>query len=182
MKWRAADYAFITALLCVSGTYIQFVFLPASRALGSRVERLRSTQAKILKSDDYARGLDDLERYLVEFGDAIAELDRLVPERLDGDGRLREISRVAKECGLVARSIRPDAATLRGAVTAHPLTIHVTGRYEQVLRFLFAAESLARHTRVTLVTIEQDGDLPGALKAKIELTSYSVERMEAGTS
>ncbi len=175
MKWRAADSVFTGVLLGASWLYIQFVFLPKSAGLSDRLERLRTTQAQILKSDDYARGLEDLERCLDEFGEAIAELDRLVPDRLDGDLRLREISGVARECGLVARSIRPDAPVPKGAVVAHPLTVHVSGQYEQILRFLFAAESLARHTRVTLVTVEQE-DADGNLRAKVELTSYSVER------
>lgn len=174
MKARLADYVFVSLLATAGLLYLQLVHLPSLKELKAQGRLLATTRAEILKSEDFIRGLDDLERYLREFEQAIADLDRLVPQRLDADDRLREISSLVLDCGLRADSIRPDAPHARGAVTSHPLSIKVSGSYAAVSRFLAAAESLPRHSRVTELTLQHSLEQKGALGAEIELTSYSV--------
>ncbi|MBI4880907.1 MAG: type 4a pilus biogenesis protein PilO, partial [Planctomycetes bacterium] len=180
MRSRTTDYAFVGALALAGVLYLQLVHRPAVRGVDAKSRRLMSTQAEICKSDDFTRGLDDLERYLQEFEQALADLDRLVPGHIDSDDRVREITGVASRCGLSPTSIRPDQPVPRGSVMVHPLTVKVCGGYEQIVRFLFEAESLPRHTRVTQLTIEREPEAPARLLAEIELTSHSVARDAAG--
>jgi len=174
MRGRTADIAFVAALVVIGGVYFQAIYRPAARSVRSQSLRLLTTRAEIVKSDDFTSGLEDLERYLREFQEAIADLDRLVPSHIDGDDRLREINGVVQACGLKSRSIRPDPAVPFGPVTAHPLTITVSGTYEQILGFLFQAEALPRLTRATQVSVEHDLEQSHALRAQIELTTFSV--------
>ncbi|MFG0318159.1 MAG: type 4a pilus biogenesis protein PilO [Planctomycetota bacterium JB042] len=177
---RASDLAYVAGLVLAGLTYVQLFYRPAAAEVESQSRRLRTTRAEICKSDDFTRGLDDLERYLSEFRDALAELDRLVPTSVDGDARLREIDAVVGACGLRSRSIRPDPAQPQGPVTAHPLTITVSGSYEQIVRFLFEVESLPRHTRATRITLEPELERDAPLRAQVELTSYSVASESGG--
>lgn len=174
MKGRVSDYVFL-ALLALSGIlYLQLLYRPAVSEMEKLGRRVRTSHAEILKSEDFTRGLEDLELYLEEFETAINELDRLVPRRFDTDDRLREISSVVKGCGLRADSIRPDQPVPTGAITAHPLSVRVSGSFEQIGLFLHQAESLPRHTRVTNFSVEHSSERHGELAAEIELTSYSV--------
>ncbi|MFH0945825.1 MAG: type 4a pilus biogenesis protein PilO [Planctomycetota bacterium] len=180
MRSRCSDYVFVGVLAVAGVLFLQFLYRPAVAEVEGKGRRLRTTQAEILKSEDFTRGLDDLERYLEEFQVAISDLDRLVPRRLDTDDRLREISSVISGCGLLADSIRPDPPLPKGSLTIHPLTVKVVGDYAQIVRFLFQAESLPRHTRVTQLAVEHSLGRPGVLGAEIELTSYSVGSVDEG--
>lgn len=180
MRSRVSDYVFLGALAVAGVLFLQLIYRPAVELVEGKGRRLRTTQAEILKSEDFTRGLDDLERYLEEFQVAIADLDRLVPRRLDNDDRLREISSVISGCGLLADSIRPDPPVPIGSLTTHPLTVKVVGEYAQIVQFLFEAESLPRHTRVTQLAVEHSLGRPGVLGAEIELTSYSVGSVGEG--
>ncbi len=180
MRSRTTDYLFVGALAIAGVFFLQFVHRPAVRGVESKSRRLMATEAEICKSDDFTRGLDDLERYLQEFEQALADLDRLVPGHIDSDERVREITGVASRCGLAATSIRPDQPVPRGSVMVHPLTVKVCGGYEQIVRFLFEVESLPRHTRVTQLTIQREEETPGRLRAEIQLTSHSAAREETG--
>ena len=174
MRSRASDYLFLGGLAVAGLVFLQVFYRPAVEQAENKGRRLRTTQAEILKSEDFTRGLKDLEQYLEEFKLAINDLDRLVPRRIDNDDRLREVSSVIRSCGLRADSIRPEAPAPKGPLTIHPLTVRVAGSYEQIVRFLFAAESLPRHTRVTHLSVEHSLDRRGDLGAEIELTSFSV--------
>lgn len=174
IRGRAADVLYVVVLAAAGLLYMQLAYRPAKGDVDSKSRRLRTTRAEICKSDDFTRGLDDLERYLREFKEAIAQLDRLVPASIDGDARLREIDEVVRRCGLRSRSIRPDPPVPHGPVTAHPLTITVSGTYEQIVRFVFEVESLPRHTRATRISVEHELERDADLRAQIELTSFSV--------
>jgi Tfp pilus assembly protein PilO len=180
MRSRVSDYVFVGALAIAGLLFLQCFYRPAVLEVEDRGRRLRTTRAEILKSEDFIRGLQDLEQYLDEFKLAIADLDRLVPRRIDNDDRLREVSSVIRTCGLRADSIRPEAPAPTGPLTIHPLIVKVVGSYEQIVRFLFEAESLPRHTRITRLSIEHAPGRGAELAAEIVLTSFSVGETGGG--
>jgi Tfp pilus assembly protein PilO len=174
MTRRTTDMLFLGGLVVLSAAFLQFVFRPALAAESALRTELMATRASISRADDFTRGLEDLERYLREFENALAALDELVPRRIDADERVREVSGVVTACGLAANSIRPDPGKPKGPIVQHPLTVKVTGDYASVLRFVSAVESLPRHTRATRLTLENDAGAPGPLRVEVELTAFSV--------
>lgn len=182
MRGRASDYIFLGGMFLVGLVFFKVFYQPAMKEVDMSSIRLRSTMAEISKSEDFTRGLEDLQKYLDEYEGAIADLDRLVPGRINRDARLREINDMVTSCDLRSRSIRPDPSVDLGNVTAHPLTIVISGSYEKIVRFLFEAESLPRYTRVTRMTVEPHREQAGMLVAEIELTSYSIVSVRGETS
>lgn len=180
---RLLDYGFVAALGAVGALHLRFIHRPAVREVAELGHRLNETRAEICRSEDFTRGLADLERYLKDFEDSLGELDRLVPEHGDGDDRVREIAAVVGRFGLSANSIRPDPAEPSGTVSAHPLTVKLSGGFAQLLAFLFEVERLPRHTRVTRLSLRSEVDrrgTGGTVAGEVELTAYSVAAETGG--
>lgn len=181
MRTRPIDLAFGAALTLLGAAHFLLVYRPSVRRADSLAAEIQSINAEICRSEDFTRGLEDLERYLSDFEESLAALDRLVPEKFDSDERIRDVDRLARTLGLRTRSIRPDPPRREGSVTLHPMSLAVAGSFADVLRFVQAAESLPQLTRATSITIEPERG-GRALEAKLELTSFSLappeERIE----
>lgn len=173
MNRRVFDVAVAAFSLVAGFAYFQWVWKPIREDRREIAERIRRTMADIAKSEQYTRGKEELQRYLEEFEDALAQLDRLVPTHTDVHERVREGSALVQQCGLRDDAIIPKEPLENGAVTAHPVTFTLTGDYSGLMRFLFEAEALERYTRVTRLQVKP-GEREGELQIEVDLTSYTM--------
>ncbi|MBL8765741.1 MAG: type 4a pilus biogenesis protein PilO [Planctomycetes bacterium] len=182
MKLRPTDALTLGVILVGAVAWGVLGVRPIAERIASLERERDATRLSIARGDDFVRGLDDLQTYLTEFEQALADLDRLVPERVDATARLNEINAVAMRCGLRPSMVRPDQPQPRGAIIAHPITVRVSGDYEHLLRFIFDVESLPRHTRVTRLDVEAEPLGAGSVLAQLELTAYSIDSAAGGGS
>ncbi len=185
---RITDWLFATAVAGAGIAFFLAIYRPQLRSIDAIQRRIVNTRGEISRSESFMRGLEDLERYLRDFQESLAGLDRLVPAKTDADERFREIIAVADRCGLHDTNVRPDPALPFGSVVVHPLVVKVTGTFGEVQKFLFESEALQRHTRVTRFLVQhQEPATPGApqtaaVNAEIEITSYSIVAEGGGAS
>jgi Tfp pilus assembly protein PilO len=180
MKLRTTDALVFCAILVGAVAWGVLGVRPIAQRIAALERERDTTRLSIARGDDFVRGLDDLQTYLADFEQALADLDRLVPAQVDATARLNEINAVAMRCGLKPSMVRPDQPLPRGAIIAHPITVRVAGDYEHLLRFIFDVESLPRHTRVTRLDVAAEPTRSGVVDAQLELTAYSIDTTAGG--
>lgn len=180
MRLRPTDAVIFGVILAGAVAWGVFGVRPIAQRIATLERERDATRLSIARGDDFVRGLDDLQTYLSDFEQALADLDRLVPAQVDATARLNEINAVAMRCGLKPSMVRPDQPLPRGAIIAHPITVRVESDYEHLLRFVFDVESLPRHTRVTRLEVEADPARTGQVHAQLELTAYSIDSGAGG--
>lgn len=159
--------------------YMQLGWRPMARARAELRTRVEQTESEILRSEHFTAGVEDLQRYLAEFEEALAELDRRVPERVDENDLARDATLSLRAHDLHEEAVQPGPPRPLGAITAHSVTVKLVGPYDRVVRFLHDVEALPRYTRVTRLAIEPDVERAGDLRVEVDLTSYSIGGGEA---
>ncbi len=185
---RIADWAFAVSVLLIGVAFFLLVYRPQLRAIDATKRRIVATYGEISRSQEFMRGLEDLESYLRDFESALSGLDRLVPAKTGSGDRFSDITELAGRCGLHDSQVRPDSPVPNGSIVTHPIKANLLGTYAEVQRFLFEAEALERHTRVTRFTVrkmepgQKNAPDPGMVTAEVELTTYSILPATGGSS
>jgi type IV pilus assembly protein PilO len=184
-----AARGFLVLLACaaVIGAIYHFVITPQFQkltVLQSQETELRITfdteQSKAANRSAYVYQLEEMKK-------TFNVMLRQLPNRIDIESLLVDLSQTSVSSGLEVQNFRPESEISRGFYAEYPIRISVTGQYHQFGNFVSGLAALPRIvtlsnidiTDVTPTSKEQSNSLArGAKKLKMDLVATTYRYIE----
>jgi len=155
--WPAKILAFVLMFLCVLAT-------GAMLDLQSQWDSLEKIKAEedtlkeaFLSKKRQAINLDLIKRQLLDTQASFGALLKQLPNKSEMDALLTDINQAGLGRGLQFDLFRPGAEVINGAFAEQPITIRVTGNYDDLGRFSSDISMLPRIVTLNEIAIVQSG-------------------------
>lgn len=151
--------AFAMMFLAVVGVGVvldsqnQWDTLKASKA---EEETLKET---FLSKKRQAVNLDLIKKQLLETQESFGALLKQLPNKSEMDALLTDINQAGLGRGLQFELFRPGPETIRGSFAEQPITIKVTGSYDDLGKFSSDISMLPRIVTLNEISIAQSGSV-----------------------
>lgn len=155
--WLAKILAFLGMFVCVvgAGAFLDWQDQWDSlQAIKKEEETLKETY---LAKKRQAINLDLIKKQLTETQESFGALLKQLPSKSEMDALLTDINQAGLGQGLQFELFRPGVETVTGAFATQPITIKVTGNYDDLGRFASDISMLPR-----IVTLNDISIVPGA--------------------
>jgi Tfp pilus assembly protein PilO len=133
------------------------VFSPEGHKLAAVNEKTQQAQTQQTALQDRLARLKAYSKQSAQFEALGQRLSAAVPTTTDVYDYITAISDAASATHVAVTSVNPSAAISSGNVAVVPVTVSVTGTYDQTLAFIKALYALPRLTVITQVSITGGG-------------------------
>jgi Tfp pilus assembly protein PilO len=133
------------------------VFVPEGHKLGALNTKAQQAQTQEAVLENRLARLKIYSTESAEFETLSQRLTAAVPSTTDVYDYITAISNAGSATGVDIISVDPAAAVAAGGVAAIPVTVSVTGTYDQTLAFIKALYALPRLTVITTVSMTGGG-------------------------
>ena len=175
--WPVKIMAFIAAFAVVVAAGAWFAWLPQLEEL-DRVEKEEISLKDIyLIKKKQAINLDLIKKQLTETQESFGALLKQLPSKSEMDALLTDINQAGLGRGLQFELFQPGKEKVKGAFTEQPITIKVTGNYDDIGKFASDIALLPRI--VTLNDISIKGT-KGASALVMDATAKTFRYIETG--
>ncbi|OGS92580.1 MAG: pilus assembly protein PilO [Gallionellales bacterium GWA2_59_43] len=106
-----------------------------------------------------AINLDLIKKQLIETQESFGALLKQLPSKSEMDALLTDINQAGLGRGLQFELFRPGAETVNGAFAEQPITIKVTGNYDDIGKFSSDISMLPRIVTLNEITIIPSGNV-----------------------
>ena len=155
---------FLAALSAVPILTWHFVFVPQNERIESVNAEIRERQAKIDSIDKLAASAHDLSEVVEAGHRAIDLVESKLPSQQDVEHILEQTWSIARQHGLVVKSVRSEQPVPAMVYMEQPLTVELEGQFEGFYAFLLDLELLPRITRMFNLTLKKINTLSGPVK------------------
>jgi Tfp pilus assembly protein PilO len=153
------------AVVLTAGGAVAYYY--ASQALHARTESLRTKLAEIDVAEARISNMVQLKRLYQEAAPDLSRLDEVLPRQKNQTEIILQLEKLASNAGLtfpgtafqpVTALPGPTAQTApKGDALSMPITMTLTGTYDQLQAFLKALEQLGRYNSVSQIAINKAG-------------------------
>jgi len=133
------------------------VFSPEGHKLAVVSEKTQQAQTQQTALQDRLARLKAYSKQSAAFEALSQRLSTAVPTTTDVYDYITAISNAAGATGVKVSNINPSIAVSSGSVAVIPVTLSVTGNYDQTLAFMKALYALPRLTIITQVSVSGGG-------------------------
>ena len=155
---------FLAALSAVPILTWHFVFVPQNERIESVNAEIRERQAKIDSIDQLTASAHDLSEVVEAGHRAINLVESKLPSQQDVEHILEQTWSIARQHGLVVKSVRSEQPVPAMVYMEQPLTVELEGQFEGFYAFLLDLELLPRITRMFNLTLKKINTLSGPVK------------------
>ena len=155
---------FLAALSAVPILTWHFVFVPQNEQIDSITTEIQQRQAKIDSIDRLAASAHDLGEVVEAGHRAIDLVESKLPSQQDVEHILEQTWSIARQHGLVVKSVRSERPVPAMVYMEQPLTVELEGPFEGFYAFLLDLELLPRITRMFNLTLRKIDTLSGPVK------------------
>jgi type IV pilus assembly protein PilO len=155
---------FLAALSAVPILTWHFVFVPQNERIESVTVEIHERQAKIDSIDQLAASAHDLSEVVEAGHRAIDLVESKLPSQQDVEHILEQTWSIARQHGLVVKSVRSEQPVPAMVYMEQPLTVELEGPFEGFYAFLLDLELLPRITRMFNLTLRKIDTLSGPVK------------------
>ena len=155
--WLAKIIAFIAMFVGIVAGGAVLLWQDQWETLTKVKEEEGQLKETFLNKKRQAINLDLIKKQLTETQESFGALLKQLPSKSEMDALLTDINQAGLGRGLQFELFRPSAETMNGAFAEQPITIRVTGNYDDIGRF---ASDIAMLPRI--VTLNDISINPGA--------------------
>lgn len=133
--WSAKIMAFVAIFAAIGAAGAWFVWMPQWEELG-RIEQEEVTlKETFLAKKKQAINLDLIKKQLTETQESFGALLKQLPSKSEMDALLTDINQAGLGRGLLFDLFKPGSETVKGAFAEQPITIKVSGNYDDIGKF-----------------------------------------------
>lgn len=151
-------------LMAFGAIFVGVVALGALLDWQDQWDQLKSAKAQedslketYLSKKRQAVNLDLIKKQLLETQESFGALLKQLPNKSEMDALLTDINQAGLGRGLQFELFRPGAETVQGAFAEQPITIKVTGSYDDLGKFASDISMLPRIVTLNEISISQSG-------------------------
>ena len=133
--WAAKILAFVALFLGVVVAGALFDWQGQWEALQAAKKEEESLKETFLTKKKQAINLDLIKKQLIETQESFGALLKQLPSKSEMDALLTDINQAGLGRGLQFELFRPGPETVNGAFAEQPITIKVTGNYDDIGKF-----------------------------------------------
>ena len=155
--WPAKIIAFVTMFCAVVLAGVVFVWQGQWETLGkvkAEEEKLKET---FLIKKKQAINLDLIKKQLTETQESFGALLKQLPSKSEMDALLTDINQAGLGRGLQFELFKPGAEAVSGSFTEQPITIKVTGSYDDIGKFSGDIAMLPRIVTLNNISLSPSG-------------------------
>lgn len=124
----------------------------------AKAEESKLKETFLVKKKE-AINLDLIKKQLLETQQSFGALLKQLPNKSEMDALLTDINQAGLGRGLQFQLFRPGAETVTGVLTEQPITIKVTGNYDDIGKFASDISQLPRIVTLNNISIVPSGDI-----------------------
>ena len=158
--WPAKILAFVSMFAGVILAGAVFVWQEQLDTLGRAKEEEDKLKEVFLIKKKQAINLDLIKKQLTETQESFGALLKQLPSKSEMDALLTDINQAGLGRGLQFELFKPGPETINGAFTEQPITIKVTGNYDDIGKFCGDIAMLSRIVTLNNISL---GPLGGGL-------------------
>jgi type IV pilus assembly protein PilO len=175
MDFSPRQLIFIAVLFAVPVAAFFAVFRPQNREINKARAEIEVKRAMLTSLREVTSQTADLQQATKDITETIAKVESRLPTNKEIDNVLRDVARIAAQCGLkVPRFVKSEQTRQAGTAQEQPIDLEITGDFDGFYRFLIELEKLPRITRLTDMNISrvEDRDRDGLMKGSFKLSIY----------
>jgi len=151
--WPAKIVAFVIMFAVVVLAGAAFIWQSQWETLGQVREEEDKLKETFLLKKKQAINLDLIKKQLTETQESFGALLKQLPNKSEMDALLTDINQAGLGRGLQFELFKPGAETVNGAFTEQPITIKVTGNYDDIGKFCGDIAMLPRIVTLNNISI-----------------------------
>lgn len=155
--WPAKIISFVALFAAVVLAGAVFIWQDQWETLGKVKEEEGKLKETFLIKKRQAINLDLIKKQLTETQESFGALLKQLPSKSEMDALLTDINQAGLGRGLQFELFRPGAETVNGAFTEQPITIKVTGGYDDIGKFAGDIAMLPRIVTLNNIAISPIG-------------------------
>lgn len=155
--WSAKILAFLTMFVAIVVAGALFIWQDQWETLNKIKEEEGKLKETFLAKKRQAINLDLIKKQLTETQESFGALLKQLPSKSEMDALLTDINQAGLGRGLQFDLFRPSAEKLNGAFTEQPITIKVTGNYDDIGKFASDIAMLPRIVTLNDIAITPAG-------------------------
>ena len=155
--WVAKVLAFALMFLGVVVAGAMFDWKGQWETLQAKKAEEATLKDTFLTKKKQAINLDLIKKQLVETQESFGALLKQLPSKSEMDALLTDINQAGLGRGLQFELFRPGAETVNGAFAEQPITIKVTGNYDDIGKFSSDISMLPRIVTLNEISINPSG-------------------------
>lgn len=156
-------------------------YLPARQRLTS-LQRTRTQQRRTIEmAAAQSVELSGLEHRLRDMERAVDEFDRRVPAERALGTFLQQIAGIMEGCRLVEQEVLPGKEFKSGALHCVPVQVACKGTLTSLFDFFTKLQSLDLLVRIEKVAMENDVDLTGQVRLRVEAVIFEQSAKQGKT-
>jgi len=156
--WPAKIVAFVAMFAAVIVGGMMFFWQDQWETLNRVKEEENKLKEVFLFKKKQAINLDLIKKQLTETQQSFGALLKQLPSKSEMDALLTDINQAGLGRGLQFELFKPGAEKINGSFTAQPITIKVTGNYDDIGKFSGDIAMLPRIVTLNDIAIKQAGD------------------------
>jgi type IV pilus assembly protein PilO len=156
--WLAKLLAFAVLFLSVVVAGALFDWQGQWEVLQAVKKEEESLKETFLVKKKQAINLDLIKKQLIETQESFGALLKQLPSKSEMDALLTDINQAGLGRGLQFELFRPGAETVNGAFAEQPITIKVTGNYDDIGKFSSDISMLPRIVTLNEIAINPSGN------------------------
>jgi type IV pilus assembly protein PilO len=146
---------FFVALLAVAFIGYRYMIEPANESLSRQKSRVAQKQDKLSKLDIIRSQIKDLDGQVKELQSALDFFESKLPPSSEIYKVLRQVTLIAKEHGLTAKTITTLKTKEKNSYVEQPLRMELEGDFIAYYEFLTDLEKMDRITRISKFEINK---------------------------
>lgn len=151
--WLAKIMAFLAMFAVVVAAGAWFVWVPQLDDLSNIKQEEKTLKDTFLVKKKQAINLDLIKKQLTETQESFGALLKQLPSKSEMDALLTDINQAGLGRGLQFDLFRPGAETKKGAFAEQPITIKVSGNYDDIGKFASDIAMLPRIVTLNDISI-----------------------------
>lgn len=161
--WPVKTLAFVSMFAVVVAAGAWFVWMPQLDELSKIEQEEKTLKDTFLVKKKQAINLDLIKKQLTETQESFGALLKQLPSKSEMDALLTDINQAGLGRGLQFDLFRPGAETKKGAFAEQPITIKVSGNYDDIGKFASDIAILPRIVTLNDISIV----IPGGTQVTI---------------
>jgi type IV pilus assembly protein PilO len=157
--WAAKILAFVVLFLGVVVAGALFDWQGQWDTLQAAKKQEESLKETFLAKKKQAINLDLIKKQLIETQESFGALLKQLPSKSEMDALLTDINQAGLGRGLQFELFRPGPETVNGAFAEQPITIKVTGNYDDIGKFSSDISMLPRIVTLNNIAINPSGNV-----------------------
>ena len=155
--WPAKIIAFVAMFTAVVLAGAVFIWQGQWETLGKVKEEEGKLKETFLIKKRQAINLDLIKKQLTETQESFGALLKQLPSKSEMDALLTDINQAGLGRGLLFELFKPGVETVNGSFTEQPITIKVTGNYDDIGKFAGDIAMLPRIVTLNNISLSPAG-------------------------